>query len=137
MLRTLIKVTCGYPAISDEAGRNSKSIMRMLSPDVSGCQSVYGCCQSCRTPVRESSGPGKNTLSQKPSRRTGHNGRFFYVCVVCCVKSCAGLLVKICRIHAASRQGRDQTDRHDSDCINTSFLHVLLHLTYVVIEFSS
>ncbi|HCL5256815.1 TPA: hypothetical protein N2G22_002426 [Salmonella enterica] len=34
MLRTLIKVTCGYPAISDEAGRNSKSIMRMLSPDV-------------------------------------------------------------------------------------------------------
>lgn len=34
MLRTLIKVTCGYPAISDEVGRNSKSIMRMLSPDV-------------------------------------------------------------------------------------------------------
>lgn len=34
MLRTLIKVTCGYPAISDEVGRNSKSIMRMLPPDV-------------------------------------------------------------------------------------------------------
>lgn len=34
MLRTLIKVTCGYPAISDKVGRNSKSIMRMLSPDV-------------------------------------------------------------------------------------------------------
>ncbi len=33
MLRTLIKVTCGFPAISDEVGRNSKSIMRMLSPD--------------------------------------------------------------------------------------------------------
>lgn len=29
----LIKVTCGFPAISDEVGRNSKSIMRMLSPD--------------------------------------------------------------------------------------------------------
>ncbi|HHL2560840.1 TPA: hypothetical protein ACQ31I_002751 [Yersinia enterocolitica] len=34
MLRTLIKATCGYPAISDDVGRNSKSIMRMLSPDV-------------------------------------------------------------------------------------------------------
>lgn len=34
MLRTLIKVTCGFPAISDEVGRNSKSIMRMLAPDV-------------------------------------------------------------------------------------------------------
>lgn len=33
MLRTLIKVTCGFPAISNEVGRNSKSIMRMLSPD--------------------------------------------------------------------------------------------------------
>lgn len=34
MLRTLIKATCGYPAISEDVGRNSKSIMRMLSPDV-------------------------------------------------------------------------------------------------------
>lgn len=34
MLRTLIKATCGFPAISNEVGRNSKSIMRMLSPDV-------------------------------------------------------------------------------------------------------
>ncbi|HGE8287173.1 TPA: hypothetical protein ACGD4M_002682 [Serratia marcescens] len=34
MLRTLIKATCGYMAISDDVGRNSKSIMRMLSPDV-------------------------------------------------------------------------------------------------------
>lgn len=34
MLRTLIKISCGCPAISDEAGRSSKSIMRMLSPDV-------------------------------------------------------------------------------------------------------
>ena len=31
---TLIKATYGYPAISDDVGRNSKSIMRMLSPDV-------------------------------------------------------------------------------------------------------
>lgn len=34
MLRTLIKMTCGFPAISDEVGRNSKSVMRMLSPDI-------------------------------------------------------------------------------------------------------
>ena len=40
MLRTLIKVTCGYPAISDEVGRNSKSIMRMLSPGVKAFMAV-------------------------------------------------------------------------------------------------
>lgn len=33
MLRTLIKVTRGFPAIYDEVGRNLKSIMCMLSPD--------------------------------------------------------------------------------------------------------
>ncbi|KAA0263842.1 MAG: hypothetical protein ACTH5S_02900 [Hafnia alvei] len=34
MLRTLINATCGFVAVSDDVGRNSKSIMRMLSPDV-------------------------------------------------------------------------------------------------------
>lgn len=33
MLRTLIKGTCGFSAISNDVGRNSKSISRMLSPD--------------------------------------------------------------------------------------------------------
>ena len=34
MLRTMIKATSGYIAISDDVGRNSKSIMRMLSPGI-------------------------------------------------------------------------------------------------------
>lgn len=33
-LRTLINMTCGFKAISEEVGRHPKSIMRMLTPDV-------------------------------------------------------------------------------------------------------
>ncbi|MNB59997.1 hypothetical protein D3C76_1352220 [compost metagenome] len=34
MLRMIINMTCGFPAISPEVGRHPKSIMRMLTPDV-------------------------------------------------------------------------------------------------------
>ncbi|EPD0754180.1 hypothetical protein ACR441_001265 [Salmonella enterica subsp. enterica] len=59
MLRTLIKVTSVILRFLTRFGRNAKSTMRMLSPDVDpGYQSVYRRCQSCRTSVRKSSGPG-------------------------------------------------------------------------------
>lgn len=33
-LRIVINTTCGFIAISNEVGRNPKSIMRMLTPDI-------------------------------------------------------------------------------------------------------
>lgn len=81
MLRTLIKVTFGYPAIFDEVRQECQiNNAHVVAGCGSGCQSVYGRCQSCRTSVRESSGQGENPLSQKATRRTGHDGRFFYAC---------------------------------------------------------
>ncbi|HFG4681277.1 TPA: hypothetical protein ACJFYZ_000058 [Salmonella enterica subsp. enterica] len=60
MLRTLIKISCGYPAISDEVGRSSKSIMRMLSPDVDPCVKAF--MAVVRAAERQSE-KGENPLS--------------------------------------------------------------------------
>ncbi|MCD3056027.1 hypothetical protein GFJ87_21025 [Salmonella enterica subsp. enterica serovar Enteritidis] len=64
MLRTLIKVTFAYPAIFDEVRQecqiNNAHVVAGWPTGVSGSgyQSVYSRCQSCRTSVRKSSGPG-------------------------------------------------------------------------------
>ncbi|EBD5136399.1 hypothetical protein FQX37_00410 [Salmonella enterica] len=59
MLRTLIKVTFGYPAIFDEVRQECQiNNAHVVAGCGSGYQSVYSCCQSCRTSVRKSSGPG-------------------------------------------------------------------------------
>ncbi|EDX4694299.1 hypothetical protein CBM85_000353, partial [Salmonella enterica subsp. enterica] len=59
MLRTLIKVTFGYPAIFDEVRQECQiNNAHVVAGCGSGYQSVYSRCQSCRTSVRKSSGPG-------------------------------------------------------------------------------
>lgn len=58
MLRTLIKVTFGYPAIFDEVRQECQiNNAHVVAGCGSGYQSVYSRCQSCRTSVRKSSGP--------------------------------------------------------------------------------
>lgn len=59
MLRTLIKVTFGYPAIFDEVRQECQiNNAHVVAGCGSGYQSVYSRCQSCRTSVRKSSGSG-------------------------------------------------------------------------------
>lgn len=59
MLRTLIKVTFAYPAIFDEVRQECQiNNAHVVAGCGSGYQSVYSRCQSCRTSVRKSSGPG-------------------------------------------------------------------------------
>ncbi|AIE05426.1 hypothetical protein DC51_1532 [Salmonella enterica subsp. enterica serovar Typhimurium] len=59
MLRTLIKVTFGYPAIFDEVRQECQiNNAHVVAGCGSGYQSIYSRCQSCRTSVRKSSGPG-------------------------------------------------------------------------------
>ncbi len=57
MLRTLIKVTFGYPAIFDEVRRNAKSTMRMLSPDVDPGIKAFIAAVRAAEHQSESSGP--------------------------------------------------------------------------------
>lgn len=73
MLRTLIKVTCGYPAISDKVGRNSKSIMRMLSPDVDPGVKAFMAVVRAVERQPEKSGPGENPLSRKATLAQRHD----------------------------------------------------------------
>lgn len=73
MLRTLIKVTCGYPAISDKVGRNSKSIMRMLSPDVDPGVKAFMAVVRAVERQSEKSGPGENPLSRKATLAQRHD----------------------------------------------------------------
>lgn len=83
MLRTLIKVTCGYPAISDEVGRNSKSIMRMLSPDVDpGVKAFMAVVRAAERQSEKGDEPATMAGFFMPARRV-------VLCEIVCRIACA------------------------------------------------
>lgn len=91
MLRTLIKVTSVILRFLTRFGRNAKSTMRMLSPDVDpGIKAFIAVVRAAEHQSEKAADQVKPTEPKTCATNRSQWPVFLCLRGVCCVKSCAG-----------------------------------------------